>query len=370
MLRLVVKRAATRNISLLRTSGFVASRSYHVTKFDSRLKTEYDLLTDYGSYKHTIYTHRLPESTAEQCPLLIALHSRLNLPKDYQLSTLSQALNMQQFGSDGLANNFGLSTLGKNLLSYYVCEHLLMQYPRLPMAVHNTAVDAYMGKLTLAEIGKSWGIEVDTVTKLQHFLSQEPEAMKYGRLRFQLEEEKNTVKEDGVYELSEVEIESVDRNTTFVPKEVEAYASAVQAIIGGLYTHVGENATKAFIEDHVLSRKLPVDKMFQFSKPTRELVRLCDKLGFTEPVELRLIAETGRLSAHAVYVAGAFVGKEKLGEGVGSSLKEAKTRAVVNALMGYYLYSPIDNEGNQPKLPSDAGYVFHEATIGGGDVAI
>ena len=34
-----------------------------------------------------------------------------------------------------------------------------------------------------------------------------------------------------------------------------AYASAVKAIIGGLYTHCGESAAKDFINDHILSRK-------------------------------------------------------------------------------------------------------------------
>ena len=194
--------------------------------------------------------------------------------------------------------------------------------------------------------------------------------MQYGKLRFISEEFKNEVKESGVFELSEEEIASINKeNNTYLSKETEAYASAVRSIIGGLYTHAGEDVTKQFIHDHILSRKLPLDQMFQFSKPTRELVRLCEKLNFTEPVEIRLIAETGRLSSHAIYVAGAFSGVEKLGEGVGSSLQEAKTRAVVNALMSYYLYSPVSEDGSEVKLPSDKNYKF-EGIVGIGDVAI
>lgn len=68
-------------------------------------------------------------------------------------------------------------------------------------------------------------------------------------------------------------------------------------------------------------------------------------------------------------MAGAFVGKEKLGEGVGSSLGEAKTRAVVNALISYYMYSPISAEGTEIKLPSEEKYQF-EGIVGTGDVAI
>lgn len=364
MLRLV-SRVKIPHIALGRR---VLTSSYHTSRIDKSLKTEYDSIRDYGSYKNTIFTHRLPESTAQQSPPLVALHSRLNLPSSFTLSTLSQALNLKKY--DGLANNFGLNTLGKTLLSYYASEHLLVKYPRLPMPIHNVAVDSYMGLNALFDIGKIWGIQVDTTSKLEKYLSQEPEFMQYGKLRFISEEFKNEVKESGVFELSEEEIASINKeNNTYLSKETEAYASAVRSIIGGLYTHAGEDVTKQFIHDHILSRKLPLDQMFQFSKPTRELVRLCEKLNFTEPVEIRLIAETGRLSSHAIYVAGAFSGVEKLGEGVGSSLQEAKTRAVVNALMSYYLYSPVSEDGSEVKLPSDKNYKF-EGIVGIGDVAI
>lgn len=342
-------------------------RFYHGSKIN--LQTQHESLSDYGSYKNNIFTHRLPESTAQQSPPLVALYSRLTLPSSYSLSTLSQALNLH-IHEKGLANNFGLNTLGKNLLSYYVSEHLLVKYPRLPMPIHNVAVDSLMGVETLYEIGKSWGIQTDKSTKLEKYLSQESEFIKYGKLRYLSDTSKGEVKESGVYELSESELKSIDKDSNkFVSNEYQAYASAVRAIVGGLFTHSGEAATKTFIQNHILSRKLPLEDMFQFSQPTRELVRLCDKLNFAEPVEIRLIAETGRLSAHAIYAAGAFSGAEKLGEGVGSSIAEAKTRAVVNALMSYYLYSPINQEGNEVRVPSDEGYKF-EGIVGLGDVAI
>lgn len=339
---------------------------YHVAQPDTSLKTEYESITNYDSYRNTIFTHRLPELTAQQSPPLVALHARLNLPSSYSLSTLSQALNLHKF--DGLANNFGLNTLGKTLLSYYIAEYLLIKYPRLPMPVHNVAVDSFMGVETLFEIGKSWGLEIDQSSKLEKFLSKEPEFLKYGRIRYQSDESKEEFKEDGVTEVSSNEIKSLNDNT-FISKEAESYASSVRAIIGGLYTHTNEETTKKFIQDHILSRKLPIEQMFQFSKPTRELVRLCEKLNFEDPVEIRLIAETGRLTNHAIFVAGAFCGAEKLGEGVGASLREAKNRAVVNALMSYYLYSPISQDGGDVKLPSDKDYKF-EGIVGLGDVSI
>lgn len=316
---------------------------------------------DYGLYRNSLFTHRLPELTALQLPLLVALHARLNLPDKFPLSTLLQALNMYVKGnSDGLATNYGLNTLGKNLISYYVLEHLLIQYPRLPMTIHNAAVDAYMGDDTLANIGQSWGIVVDSSSRIDKHLSNEPLCLQYGKLRYMSDNDKLAVAEDGVV-----------MSGSFSDPEIlsKAYALAVRSIIGGVYTHLGEDSAKESIRQHILSRKLPLQEMFQFSQPTRELVRVCDKLGFTDPIEIRLTAETGRLLAHPIYAATAFCGINPLGDGVGSLIMEAKTRAVVKALMSYYLYSPITKDGKKVLVPSDKNHVF-DGIVGSGDVAI
>ncbi|KAI5964749.1 MRPL3 [Candida pseudojiufengensis] len=316
---------------------------------------------------NNIFIHRLPESTAEQSPLLVSLHSRLNLSSKFKLSTLSQCLNLLKPNtkeSEGLANNYGLNILGKTLLSYYVSEYLLINYPRLPMTIHNHSIDAYMGTKTLSEIGRSWGIEVDSISKIDKFLGQESEFIKYGRLRYLNNENKEVNKNFQVSGIEEI-IDPV----TKLNKEDIAYASAVRSIIGGIYTHCGEDVAKQFIKDHILSRYINFEKMFEFNKPISELIRLCDKLQFKEPLTIRLIAETGRLSAHPQYLAGCFIGNEKLGEGIGSSLKEAQIRSSINSLLSYYLYSPINQEGDKIKLPSDENYKF-EGIIDIGDVAI
>ena len=65
-----------------------------------------------------------------------------------------------------------------------------------------------------------------------------------------------------------------------------------------------------------------------------------------------MISETGRKSRHPVFVIGIFSGNEKLGEGSGSSLDEARTCAAVAALKGWYLYSPpelrVPSETEEP----------------------
>ena len=128
------------------------------------------------------------------------------------------------------------------------------------------------------------------------------------------------------------------------PTTVEvASASFIRALAGALYLHAGTNAAKAFHADHVLSRHLPLHTLFHFTHPTRDLSFLCKREDFEPPVA-RLISETGRLSRTPVFVVGIFSGDEKLGEGAGSSLNEARIRAAAAALRSWYLYSPPESE--------------------------
>ena len=87
--------------------------------------------------------------------------------------------------------------------------------------------------------------------------------------------------------------------------------------------------------------------LFQFKHPTRDLSRLCAREGFQAPIA-RVISETGRRSRHPVFIVGVFSGNDKLGEGAGASLDEARIRASVAALKGWYLYSPLEF-----RLPSE-----------------
>lgn len=292
----------------------------------------------------------LTEEEASQSALLVALHKRLELPKEFKLSTLARCLTCRS-SQNKLVDNYGLNILGKNLLSYYVSEHLLVQYPRLPTVILNTAINSYISAESLASIGEhAWGIEVDSTSSLQKYLSEEPIEYSYGKLRFV---PVNSQSEKGVTKLSGGKHEYETKT---------AYGLATRSIIGALYASTkSEQATKKFINDHILSRKLDVSRMFEFEQPTRELSRLCKREGFEVPIA-RLLAENGRTTKNPVFVVGVFSGKNKLGESFGSSLKEAKIRASVNALKNWYLYKPLD-----PKVPSDESYkpglVDHGAVI-------
>ncbi|KAI9695951.1 MAG: hypothetical protein M1820_008363 [Bogoriella megaspora] len=151
----------------------------------------------------------------------------------------------------------------------------------------------------------------------------------------------------------------------------KARQTFIRALFGALLLHCGKPYTRTFFRSHILSRTLSspstptarphqtslpgastsapqgLASLFHFTAPTRDLSRLCAREGFEAPVA-RLISETGRLSRHPVFVVGVYSGGDKLGEGAGASLDEAKMRAAANALRGWYLYSPMEGEVSVP----------------------
>lgn len=310
-------------------------------------------LNEYKSYyrdlKNTI--DEIPEEVASKSAALVTLHKRLSLPKDFQLSVLARCLTCRSsqlpsdlsaprlgsaYASTVPANNFfdnhGLNIFGKNLLTYHVTHQLMKKYPRLPTVVLNAAVDAYISQDVLASIAKSWGIEAETTPVVDRFLKNEPIHVTLGKLRF-LNNSLN--KHDGVELISSQNF-----------SENAAYALATRSIVGALWASTQDtkqNYATKFIDEHILSRKLDITRMFQFEQPTRELSALCRREGLAKPIS-KLLAESGRLSKAPVFIVGVFSDSEKLGEGFGSSLKEAKARAATDALMKWYCYEPIQNK--------------------------
>lgn len=281
----------------------------------------------------------ISEEEAKKSAPLVALHHRLGLPTSFSLSTLARCLTCRS-AKTPYEDNYALNILGKNFLSYYTTEYLLGQYPRLPIPILNAAVSSYVSSLSLLSVGKdSWGIDIDGTPSLQKILNEEPKEYSLGKLRFVPVDPRS---ERGVTKLTGAPGELSTHN---------AYSLAVRSIIGAHYLSTkDESTTKEFIYQHILSRKLDISTMFEFEQPTRELSTLCKRENLEQPVA-RLLAENGRSSNSPVYVVGVFSGEQKLGESYGSSLKEAKIRASVNALKNWYLYKPVT-----VSVPSDADY--------------
>jgi dsRNA-specific ribonuclease len=310
---------------------------------------------------------------------LSALHARLSLPPRLPLETLARTLVDPSADSSPQFNNKPFSLLGNDLLGYYTSEFIVCQYPRLPLAVVYAAMYAYVGGKALTAITREWGVETaaapggevdpgllqlkmlppDTaqIQPIAPLVSTAPEPNASG---FRRSISSRTVYDDEFGELrnrpgqKDEETSSKPDGTTVT----KASSNFVRAVMGAVYLHGGRVAAKQFYREHFMSRQLAMADLFNFRFPTRDLSRLCAREGFRSPVA-RILSETGRKSRHPVFVVGVYSGNDKLGEGAGSSLDEARTRAAVAALKGWYLYSPVDfrvpseteEEGVEPWSP-------------------
>lgn len=318
-------------------SLFLVSSS--LTRFGAQYST--------SSYveKHTkVRGEPIPAEAASNSPGIQALAARLNL-KNVPATTLARSL-IDSTSSLKYVNNAGLAKFGKTLLSFYVSEHFMTKYPRLPSQVLKHLVDSYTGMAALSELGQMWGVQPDTRSALDRYLSSNSDEQVLGRLSFS---DKQETVESGVTVVDQAGVDSTDLRN--------AMGAFVRSLVTSVYAHNGIGAAQEFINDYIVApRKLDVSKLMLFSRPTRELAVLCAREGLEPPVS-RLIAESGRYSNQAVFVVGVFSGSSKIGEGQGTSLREARTRASVNALQGWYLYSPSSAVMEKAKSENRAAYI-------------
>lgn len=288
---------------------------------------------------------------AEHSTKLFALRSRLSLPPRFPLPVLARTLVHPSADPDPAFNNASLSILGRHLLGYYTTEWLLCNYPRLPMDVVFAAVEAYIGPKALATVASEWGIEAAAEPGGE----VEPGLLQFKRIpaghdlpaaftrqtpwKWNITTTHKIMKTDE-FGSTMAPVGPHALQKTPVPLE-EAAQSFVRALIGALHVHLGAPLVKRFFRDHFLSRHLDLSTLFDFRMPTRDLSRLCAREGFEAPVA-RLISETGRLSRYPVFIVGVYSGNDKLGEGAGSSLNEARIRAAAAALKAWYLYKPVE----------------------------
>lgn len=307
---------------------------------------------DFANYKLSNEAKLIDEEQAKLIPAVLALHARLNLPESLSYATLIKCLTCPTAETASPAlNNQQLSIFGAHLLSFYTTEYLSTNYPRLPISILKSAIDAYIGNFSLYDVAKNtWGIEEDTTSKLEKYLANEPEIFSFGRLRYT---RKVTTPETGVVKYSN------QPESSFELSKAEAYASTVRSIIASIHISAGEQTAKEFIHNHILSRQVDISSLFAFKEAGKLLTRLL-RLNNMEPPTVRLISETGRLSSTPVYVVGCFSGDNILATAEGNSLKEARVKSFGKALKAWYLYKPVD-----AKTPSDDD--FHGMHIDQGE---
>ncbi|KAF9874793.1 60s ribosomal protein l3 [Colletotrichum karsti] len=320
----------------------------------------------------------LPEQALSSAKLA-ALHARLSLPEKVPLQTLARCLVDPTADPHPNFNNANLAVLGGSLLTYHTSEQLICRYPRLPMGVLYEAMRAYSGSDSLYRIAHGWGVEAtvhpgEEVDPGLLQWSQDPAAgIVHGRWGYVRKEHRHLDKfkwRRGMSSRVVLDDEFGDVLHTPEPNPKDgpppeeadpalirerymklrnnAHAAFVRAVAGAIYAHCGREAVRTFVDAHVLSRQVDLEKIFSFKLPTRELAMLCAREGFDAPVA-RLEVETGRRSRTPVYVVGIYSGSDKLGEGTGASLDVARLQASMNALKAWYLYSP----GNNVRVPSD-----------------
>ncbi len=314
-----------------------------------------------------------PPEAALRSAKLSALHSRLSLSPRLPLQTLARCLVDPSADPNPSFNNSSLYLLGEELYDYYTCEEIICRYPRLPMTVTYAAMYAYVGSKALAAITREWGVEaaaepggeVDPGLLQARRVAaggQEEEAERLvGRPNAERPWGRGPSSEtiDEHYPSEESRSPGAEHSTGLInrtkPVTLErASTNFARALIGAVYLHGGRPAAKEFFRQHIMSRELSIAGLFDFRQPTRDLSRLCAREGFESPVA-RIVSETGRKSRHPVFVVGVYSGHDKLGEGSGGSLDEARTRAAVAALKGWYLYSPLktrvpsEDDGDQSK---------------------
>lgn len=350
-----------------------------------------------------------PPSRAQSSSRLAALHARLMLPPRLPNETLARCLVDPSADTNAHFNNASLSTLGSDLLGLYTSESILCRYPRLPTEVLLAAMWAYIGSKTLAALTREWGVEVAAapggevdpgylqcqrqepgnafndstgtqfkdLPKVTEDLSVRPKVEAVQQRGWRRGASSKTVYDDYLgddikrteldyAERPELRQEDAQRRADRGITVERASMGFVRALIGAIYLHAGKKATYNFYKAHILSRHLDLSKLFEFRQPTRDLSKLCAREGFESPTA-RIISETGRKSRTPVFVVGVFAGKDKLGEGAGGSLDEARIRAAIGALKGWYLYSPLE-----VRVPSQAeeGKEWEPVLVDGGEVVV
>lgn len=350
-----------------------------------------------------------PPLRAHTSSRLSALHARLMLPPRLPLETLARCLVDPSADSNAQFNNVSLSTLGSDLLGLYTSEAILCRYPRLPTEVMFAAMWAYVGPKTLASITREWGVEVAAapggevdsgylqcrrqdagnasisgtgkqykeLPKVTEDLTVRPNSEMMQQKGWRRGASSKTVYDDyfgdeitrtdlDYSERPELRQEDAQRKADRGVTLETASTQFVRALVGAIYLHAGKKAAYNFFKAHILSRHLDVSKLFEFQQPTRDLSKLCAREGFESPVA-RMLSETGRKSRTPVFVVGVFAGKDKLGEGSGGSMDEARIRAAVAALKGWYLYSPLEI-----KVPSqaEAEKEWEPVLVDGGEVIV
>lgn len=320
-----------------------------------------DQSMDANSQMHPFGSERRRKLTEQQKtldPNLDSLEIDPNWSQNYPKFT--------NYLDEGQLHNEELATLGNSLLGVLGAEWIDRRYPHLPNKAFQAALTMYVGPRTCADVSRIWGVcsaaglsnltienkprlensfaggafDIDGLPKnkgLSHKQNghkgeerSQPGLLRWRRAETALGQKPSGFEQGVLYE--------------------DAMASVSRAFVGLVYTLSGMKATREFVAANWLSRKAQVGDLLKFTNPFIVLKYTLAKYG-REPPVARLLRESGRASATAMFVVGSYSGSMKLGEAYGTSMKMAEYRAHEDALRRIYLSSSGNESSNS--LPSD-----------------
>lgn len=271
---------------------------------------------------------------AEDLPALQTFATRLGLQGFSDGRVLLQALTHKSFDHARVPTNERLEYLGKQVVSLYVGQYLHTKYPTLPVSTIRDAQEAYCGIGALGRLGTELG-----VNRVMRWKPAMPLAIG-----------------------GEERAPGKKGNSKWARGETKVTGKAVMSIIGALYHDQGPTKARAFVEDHILSRKVDVPGLLVLAEPKRLLTALMKRKEMERPIS-RLISETGRLSNNPVYLVGVYSGEKLLGTGYGSSMAMAEHRAAKEVITKYYMTEAQGFKIGED-IPSEKDIVWSAGPLG------
>ncbi|KAJ3350782.1 hypothetical protein HDU83_009411 [Entophlyctis luteolus] len=240
--------------------------------------------------------------------------------KSYRDAVSSDSSAAELTDSDDSLSDEKNALLGERLLGFYLTQFVMLKYPALPAHAVESTVRAYCGESALLSVGRNLGV---------------PEVMRWKKT-------------------ADIPPQTDATAVTSANSAPVVVARVVQSLVGAIFTEHGAKAVAAFIRTHILSRQLDIVSHLKLNlNPKGTLRAILAEQKRPSPVS-RMLQETGRLSSNPVFIVGVYSGIEKIGQGFGSSIAMAETRAFKNALEIHYLRETKEVVGNSGCTVEDA----------------
>jgi len=240
--------------------------------------------------------------------LLTTFKTKVSVPIN-DINLLKQVMTHVSYKQGKEQNNERLSFLGKQILSFFVMEHVYMQFPNLQTAGIENLLNDFTSDILLLKLAQEWEVPI--------------------LLRWQ---PNNT---------SQEEVKSYRNGESKVTRD------AIYALLAAIYTEQGPKVARAFIQKHILSKDVSNIQKMKQDKPKLRVRDLLTQRNMQAPT-YKLIYQSDTIPQNTSFVTAVYSGDKKLAEGAGKSKVESERQAALNAMASYYMYRQ-----ETFKLPSD-----------------